>query len=90
MQGTSTNTIRCHGTISDADDSDFRLKDSVEICVFSGSSSTQTKTRATLSEDGQNYILNGRKAWVVNGSMADIYTVFALTSIPNTQVSLVP
>ncbi|VDM31205.1 unnamed protein product [Hydatigera taeniaeformis] len=51
--------------------------------VISGSTPTQTQTRATLSPDGKHYILNGRKAWVVNGSRADVFTVFALTSVPN-------
>lgn len=60
----------------------------VELLFFSGSSPTQSKTRATLSTDGKHYILNGRKAWVVNGSRADVFTVFALTSIPNDKVSI--
>ncbi|KAL5103559.1 Complex I assembly factor ACAD9 mitochondrial [Taenia crassiceps] len=49
----------------------------------SGSTSTQSQTRAILSPDGKHYILNGRKAWVVNGSCADVFTVFALTSVSN-------
>nr|CUU99619.1 hypothetical transcript [Hymenolepis microstoma] len=49
----------------------------------SGSSPTQAKTRAVLSADGTHYILNGRKSWIVNGSRADVFIVFALTSIPN-------
>ena len=28
-------------------------------------------------KDGDNYILNGTKAWITNGGVADIYTVFA-------------
>ncbi|CDS35579.1 Acyl-CoA dehydrogenase family member 9, mitochondrial [Echinococcus multilocularis] len=51
--------------------------------VSSGATSTQSQTRAVLSPDSRHYILNGRKAWVVNGSRADVFTVFALTSIPN-------
>ncbi|EUB56162.1 Acyl-CoA dehydrogenase family member 9 [Echinococcus granulosus] len=51
--------------------------------VSSGATSTQSQARAILSPDSRHYILNGRKAWVVNGSRADVFTVFALTSIPN-------
>ncbi|KAL5964409.1 Complex I assembly factor ACAD9 mitochondrial, partial [Taenia solium] len=51
--------------------------------VSSGSTSTQSQTRAILSPDSKHYILNGRKAWVVNGSRADVFTVFALTSVSN-------
>jgi butyryl-CoA dehydrogenase len=35
--------------------------------------------RATAVRDGDEYILNGTKAFITNGSIADIYTVFALT-----------
>ncbi|KAM3172021.1 hypothetical protein ACTXT7_015406 [Hymenolepis weldensis] len=53
------------------------------FCLAEASSPTQSKTRATLSADGKHFLLNGRKAWVVNGSRADVFIVFALTSIPN-------
>ncbi|MGB0862933.1 MAG: acyl-CoA dehydrogenase family protein [Saprospiraceae bacterium] len=42
-----------------------------------GSDANAGKTKATLSEDGKNYILNGQKIWITNGGFADIYTVFA-------------
>jgi butyryl-CoA dehydrogenase len=35
------------------------------------------RTRADLSEDGKQYILNGQKMWITNGGFADLYTVFA-------------
>jgi alkylation response protein AidB-like acyl-CoA dehydrogenase len=43
----------------------------------SGSDALAAKTRATLSEDGRHYILNGQKMWITNGSFADLFTVFA-------------
>jgi alkylation response protein AidB-like acyl-CoA dehydrogenase len=43
----------------------------------SGSDALNVKTRATLSPDGQHYILNGTKMWVTNGGIADVYVVFA-------------
>ncbi|GAB3553079.1 acyl-CoA dehydrogenase family protein [Spirosoma fluminis] len=43
----------------------------------SGSDANSGKTKATLSEDGKYYILNGQKMWITNGGFADIYIVFA-------------
>ena len=43
----------------------------------SGSDALAAKTRATLSEDGKYYILNGQKMWITNGGYADLFTVFA-------------
>jgi butyryl-CoA dehydrogenase len=35
------------------------------------------RCRATLSEDGAHYILNGEKMWTTNCGIADLFTVFA-------------
>ncbi len=43
----------------------------------SGSDANAAKTKATLSEDGKYYILNGQKMWTTNGGFADVLTVFA-------------
>jgi butyryl-CoA dehydrogenase len=43
----------------------------------SGSDAMNIRTRATLSSDGQYYILNGEKMWITNCGIASIYTVFA-------------
>ncbi len=42
-----------------------------------GSDANSGTTRATLSEDGKYWILNGQKMWITNGGIADVYTVFA-------------
>jgi len=42
-----------------------------------GSDANSGKTKATLSEDGKYYILNGQKMWITNGGFADLLTVFA-------------
>lgn len=42
-----------------------------------GSDANSGRTRATLSEDGKHYILNGQKMWITNGGFADLLTVFA-------------
>jgi alkylation response protein AidB-like acyl-CoA dehydrogenase len=43
----------------------------------SGSDAMNIRTRATLSPDGEHYILNGEKQWITNGGTADLFTVFA-------------
>jgi len=35
------------------------------------------KTRADLSADGKNYLLNGQKMWISNAGFADLFIVFA-------------
>jgi alkylation response protein AidB-like acyl-CoA dehydrogenase len=42
-----------------------------------GSDALSSRTRAVLSPDGKNWILNGQKMWITNGGFADIYIVFA-------------
>ena len=42
-----------------------------------GSDAMAIKTRATLSADGQHYLLNGTKQWISNGGIADMGIVFA-------------
>ncbi len=43
----------------------------------SGSDALSAKTKATLSEDGKHYLLNGQKVWITNAGFADVFTVFA-------------
>ena len=43
----------------------------------SGSDAMNIRTRATLSADGSEYILNGEKMWITNAGFADLFTVFA-------------
>lgn len=42
-----------------------------------GSDALAAKTRAVLSPDGKNYILNGTKQFITNAGMADIFIVYA-------------
>lgn len=42
----------------------------------SGSDALGAKSTATLSEDGQYYILNGTKQYITNGGFADLFTIF--------------
>lgn len=43
----------------------------------SGSDALGAKTRADLTPDGKNYLINGQKMWISNAGFADLYTVFA-------------
>ena len=41
------------------------------------------RSRAVPSSDGSHYILNGSKIWISNGGIAEIFTVFAQTPMPD-------
>lgn len=43
----------------------------------SGSDALNARCRATLSECGKFYILNGNKMWISNAGFADVFVVFA-------------
>ncbi len=43
----------------------------------SGSDALGARTKATLTEDGKHYILEGQKMWITNSGFADLFTVFA-------------
>ncbi len=42
-----------------------------------GSDALGLKATATLSDDGESWLLNGAKIYVTNGGWADLYTIFA-------------
>jgi butyryl-CoA dehydrogenase len=42
-----------------------------------GSDAMNIRTHATLSPDGEHYLLNGEKMWISNAGMASLFTVFA-------------
>jgi acyl-CoA dehydrogenase family protein 9 len=46
--------------------------------VGAGSDAASIQTRA--DRDGETYVLDGEKAWVTNGGIADLFVVFARTS----------
>jgi alkylation response protein AidB-like acyl-CoA dehydrogenase len=46
---------------------------------MSGSDAGNMKSRATLSDDGKHYIINGRKSWVTSGPVADYVVLFVMT-----------
>jgi len=44
-----------------------------------GTDASGQQTIAVLDESGENYILNGSKCFITNGTVADIFVVFAMT-----------
>jgi len=42
-----------------------------------GSDANSGKTKAVLSDDGKNYIINGQKMWITNAGFAKTFIVFA-------------
>jgi acyl-CoA dehydrogenase family protein 9 len=47
-----------------------------------GSDAANVQTRATPSEDGSHYILNGEKRYITNAAIAKVLTVMARTPVP--------
>ncbi len=43
----------------------------------SGSDANSGKTKATLTDDGKHYLINGQKMWISNAGFADLFIVFA-------------
>lgn len=59
--------------------------------AFAGSDVMGIRTTATLTEDGEHYIVNGTKKWITNGVFADYFTTavktdmgFAVICVPRT------
>ncbi len=44
-----------------------------------GSDASNVQTKATPSDDGKGYVLNGQKRWITNGGIAQMLTVMART-----------
>jgi len=65
-----------------------RLAKGDDIAAFAltepgaGSDAAAIQTRAERQDDG-SYLLNGKKTWITNGGLANIFTVFARTSRPD-------
>src|SRR5437868_14172754 len=47
-----------------------------------GSDAANVQMRATPSEDGSHYVLNGEKRYITNASIAQVLTVMARTPVP--------
>ncbi|MFW6068474.1 MAG: acyl-CoA dehydrogenase family protein [Chloroflexota bacterium] len=47
---------------------------------MSGSDAGTMRSRAVLDEDGEHYIINGRKSWVTSAPYADVILLFTMTA----------
>ena len=80
--GLCSMTISLHGNAEQREKYLPRLAGS-EIGAYSlseagaGTDAAAMGCKASISEDGSHYVLNGEKMWVTNGSSADIYVLFA-------------
>ncbi len=48
---------------------------------MAGTDAQGVQTKAVLSEDGKEWILNGSKCFITNGEVADVYIIIAYTDI---------
>ncbi len=55
-----------------------------------GSDAMNIRTKATLSEDGKHYLLNGEKMWISNAGFANLFTIFAKINGEQFTAFLVP
>lgn len=85
MQGLGSGAISLQGSPEQKEKYLGKVAKGQAIAAFAlsepdaGSDVAAMACTATLSEDGNNYILNGEKTWISNGGIADFYVVFART-----------
>lgn len=84
------NSLYCHGILKFGTEEQIRryvtpVAQGEKIGAYSltepmsGSDAATMLSRAVLSEDGQHYIINGRKSWVTSGPVADYVVLFTMT-----------
>ncbi|NND98264.1 MAG: acyl-CoA dehydrogenase [Pirellulaceae bacterium] len=54
-----------------------------------GSDASNVQTTATLTDDGQHFVLNGTKRYITNGAIADLLTVMARTKVADSDETAV-
>ena len=85
MQGLGSGAISLQGSPEQKEKYLGKVAKGQAIAAFAlsepdaGSDVAAMACTATLSEDGNNYVLNGEKTWISNGGIADFYVVFART-----------
>jgi len=82
MQGLGAGAISLFGTAAQRQWLK-RTRAGAAIAAFAlseaGSGSDVANIAMTAARDGGDYLLNGEKTWISNGSIADLYVVFART-----------
>ena len=83
MQGLGTGAISLFGTDQQKSQWLPLTRTGKAISAFAltepGSGSDVANNTMTATLDGSDYVLNGKKTWISNGGIADVYTVFART-----------
>lgn len=83
MQGLGTGAISLFGSAAQKAEWLPLTRAGRAISAFAltepGSGSDVAANTMTARLDGNHYVLNGRKTWISNGGIADVYTVFART-----------
>ena len=83
MQGLGTGAISLFGTEAQQAEWLPLTRAGKAISAFAltepQSGSDVANSSMTATRDGDDYVLNGEKTWISNGSIADVYTLFART-----------
>ncbi len=83
MQGLGTGAISLFGSPEQKAEWLPQTRAGKAISAFAltepGSGSDVAANTMAARLDGNHYVLNGRKTWISNGGIADVYTVFART-----------
>ncbi|WP_120505168.1 acyl-CoA dehydrogenase family protein [Sulfitobacter mediterraneus] len=83
MQGLGTGAISLFGNAEQQADWLPKSRSGAAISAFAltepQSGSDVANSTMTAQADGNGFVLNGRKTWISNGGIADVYTVFART-----------
>ncbi|KIN77493.1 acyl-CoA dehydrogenase family protein [Sulfitobacter mediterraneus] len=83
MQGLGTGAISLFGNAEQQADWLPKTRSGAAISAFAltepQSGSDVANSTMTAEADGNGFVLNGRKTWISNGGIADVYTVFART-----------
>ena len=83
MQGLGTGAISLFGTPEQQAEWLPKTRSGQAISAFAltepQSGSDVASSTMTAQKDGNGFVLDGRKTWISNGGIADVYTVFART-----------
>jgi len=83
MQGLGTGAISLFGTPEQQQNWLPKTRNGTAISAFAltepQSGSDVANSTMTADVEGNGFVLNGRKTWISNGGIADVYTVFART-----------
>jgi acyl-CoA dehydrogenase len=83
MQGLGTGAISLFGNAEQQGEWLPKTRSGAAISAFAltepQSGSDVANSTMTAQADGNGFVLNGRKTWISNGGIADVYTVFART-----------